>query len=172
MHCPSIVRIAREEDRQETWRLFLMGHQENGMFELDPSKVDWFMSRALHPELIPPWDTGPRGAIGVIGPVGALEALVFVTIGGFWYSSRKHLEEFIVFVDPAHRKGNSDHVRALVQWMKDQSDASGLPLVTGVISNHRTAAKCRLYGQMLPKVGEFFAYGLKGGAHSSSAAFA
>jgi GNAT superfamily N-acetyltransferase len=164
------VRVARPDDRQEIWRLFLQGHRENGQFTLAPEKVDYFLNRALFPDAIPEWDTGPRGAIGVIGDVGALEALVFVTIGTYWYSHDRHLEEFIVYVDPECRK--STHARALVSWMKQQSDFTGLPLVTGIISNHRTEAKVALYERMLPRVGAFFLYGNKGSVHSSSAAFA
>lgn len=170
MSCPSIVRVARAEDHTEIWRLFLQGHRENGQFQLAPEKVDYFLSRALHPEAIPEWDTGPRGAIGVIGDIGSLEALVFVTIGTYWYSHDRHLEEFLVFVDPECRK--SQHARSLVEWMKLQSDKTGLPLVTGIISNHRTEAKVRLYDRMLPRAGAFFLYGGKGSVHSSSAAYA
>lgn len=170
MACPSVVRVARPEDRQEIWRLFLQGHRENGQFTLAPEKVDWFLNRALQPDLIPQWDTGPRGALGVIGDIGRLEALVFVTIGSYWYSHDRHLEEFIVYVDPECRR--SSHARSLVAWMKSQSDVTGLPLVTGIISNHRTEAKVALYERMLPRVGAFFLYGNKGSVHSSSAAFA
>lgn len=168
MACPSVVRIARPEDRQECWRLFLQGHRENGKFTLAPEKVDWFLSRALRPDLIPAWDTGSRGVIGVIGDMGRLEALVFVTIGCFWYSNDRHLEEFIVYVDPECRK--SHHARSLVKWMKEQSDVTGLPLITGIISSVKTEQKCALYARMLPKVGEFFLYGAS--VHSSSAALA
>lgn len=125
MTCPSVVRVAREDDRQEIWRLFLQGHRENGQFTLAPEKVDYFLNRALCPDQIPPWDTGPRGAIGVIGDVGKLEALVFVTIGSYWYSHDRHLEEFIVYVDPECRKPPG-HARALIAWMKQQSDRTGL----------------------------------------------
>lgn len=169
MTCPSIVRVARPEDHQEIWRLFLQGHRENGQFTLAPEKVEWFLQRALFPQLIPEWDTGPRGAIGVIGDIGKLEALVFVTIGTFWYSHDRHLEEHIVYVDPECRR--SFHAKALIKWMKDQSDRTGLPLLTGVISNERTKPKVDLYGRMLPKVGEFFLYGVKS-VQASSAAFA
>lgn len=164
MTAPSIVRIAKPEDHREIWRLFLMGHKENGTFNLCPEKVDWFLARVLRPDLIPAWDTGPRGAIGVIGPVGSLEGLVFVTIGEFWYSKDRHLEEFIVYVDPECRR--SGHAHAMIDWMKQQSDLTGLPLVTGIISNERTAAKCRLYARMLPKIGEFYLYNGKGGGSS------
>ena len=92
----SIVRAARPEDRQEIWRLFLQGHRENGLFQLAPEKVDWVLTRILHPELIPADDAGLRGVIGVIGHVGSLEGLVLITIGTYWYSHDKHLEEFLV----------------------------------------------------------------------------
>ena len=161
MTCPSIVRIAKPDDHREIWRLFLQGHRENGMFALAPEKVQWFMTRALAPHTIPNGDTGPRGVIGVIGSDGDLEALAFVLISEFWYSTDKHIEELLVYVDPECRK--SGHARALVNWMKEQSDYTGLKLVTGIISNERTEAKCRLYQRLLPKAGEFFVYmGTKG----------
>lgn len=160
MNAPSVVRLAIPEDSQEIWRLFLQGHKENGIFTLAPEKVQWLMSRALQPELIPLGDTGPRGVIGVIGPVGGLEGLIFLTIGQYWYSNDYHLEEWLIYTDPEHRR--SHHVQALIQWMKDQVEVTRLPLVTGVISNIRTEAKCRLYRRMLPKIGEFFYLGPKG----------
>jgi len=151
---PSNVRIAGPDDHQEIWRLFLAGHSENGIFTLAPDKVEWFIQRALRPDLIPVGDTGVRGLIAVIGPVGRLEGLCFITIGEFWYTRDRHIEEFIVYVDPDCRK--SGHARALIEWMKSQVEAVKLPLFTGIISNERTEAKCRLYGRMLPKAGEFF----------------
>ena len=165
MTCPSTVRIAGPADFMECWRLFMQGHKENGLFTLAPEKVTWFMNRVLNPELIPPGDMGTRGVIGIIGPVGALEGLVFVTIGSYWYSNDLHLEEFIVIVDPECRKSN--HAQALVQWMKDQVEITKLPLLTGIISNHRTEAKCRLYRRLLQKVGEFFYLAPKGGMSPS-----
>lgn len=160
MTSPSVVRVAIPEDAQEIWRLFLQGHKENGIFSLAPEKVQWFLGRVLYPEAIPIGDTGPRGIIGVIGPIGSLEALVFLTIGTYWYSDDLHLEEYIIYTDPEHRK--SHHVQALIEWMKNQVEITQLPLVTGIISNIRTEAKCRLYRRMLPKIGEFFYLGPKG----------
>src|SRR5208337_2845143 len=97
--------------------------------------------------------------------VGDLEALVFVAIGTYWYSHDRHLEEFIVYVDPECRQ--SGHARALISWMKLQSDRSGLPLITGIMSNHRTQAKVRLYSRMLQPIGAFFTYGGKGTTSAS-----
>lgn len=164
-NAPSVVRLALPDDAKEIWRLFLQGHKENGLFTLAPEKVTWFLSRALMPETIPIGDTGPRGVIGVIGPIGSLEGLVFLTIGQYWYSNDYHLEEYIIYTDPEHRR--SYHVQALVQWMKDQVEIQQMPLMTGIISNYRTEAKCRLYRRMLPKIGEFFYLSPKGSSLST-----
>ena len=156
MPCPSIVRTAKPEDLQEIWRLFLMSHKEQGMFPLAVEKVNWFLDRALYPERLHQQDTGPRGVVAVIGEVGSLEGLAFVTIGEMWFSYAKHLEEFTVYVDPEHRRSN--HAKALLNWMKHEVDVTGVPLITGIISNERTEAKCRLYGRVFQKVGEFYTY--------------
>lgn len=166
MTSPSVVRIAGPEDYQEIWRLFLQGHNENGLFSLSPRKVEWFLTRALLPQVIPPGDTGMRGVIGVIGKIGQLEAVVFVSIGEYWYSDDKFIEEFLVYVDPEHRRSN--HADALIDWMKEQVEITGLPLMTGIVSNHRTEAKCRLYRRSLPKAGEFFYFPPKGSTSLSA----
>jgi len=154
MTCPSIVRVARPEDFEEVWRLLLQGHHENGHRKLAPEKAAWYVHRALFPHLIPNWDTGFRGVIGVIGDVGRLEALAFISVSGFWYTHERHIEEFIVYVDPECRR--SFHARALINWMKERVEKTQLPLLTGVISNERTEAKVALYERMLPKIGAFF----------------
>jgi GNAT superfamily N-acetyltransferase len=155
MVCPSIVRTARPEDFNEIWRLFLMGHHENGQRTLAPEKAAWHIHRALNPQLIPPWDLGFRGAVGVIGDTGNLEGAVMVALGSFWYTHERHIEEYIVYVDPECRR--SFHARALIKWMQDKVESTQLPLLTGVISNVRTAAKVELYRRLgLPEVGAFF----------------
>lgn len=163
---PSVVRVAVPEDGKEIWRLFLQGHKENGLFTLAPDKVGWLLDRVLYPERILPGDLGPRGVIGVIGPVGNLEALILLMLGSYWYSHDRHLEEYLIYTDPEHRR--SRHAEALVHWMKEQVEITQLPLLTGVISNIRTEAKCRLYRRMLPKVGEFFYLTPKGSTMTPS----
>lgn len=153
---PSIVRRATDSDHQEIWRLFLQCHNENGIFKLAPEKVDFFIQRGLNPHKIHPQDTGPRGEIQVIGAPGQLEAVCFVVIGSFWYSTDLHLEELLVYVDPQYRK--SGHAKALIEWMKRTADELGIPVLTGVMSNARTEAKIRLYERQLPKIGAFFLY--------------
>jgi len=159
MVAPSVVRLANEADRLEVWRLILQGHKENCAFELSPQKVEWWLNRLLNPDSIPDSDMGPRGVIGVIGPQGALEGLVILVIGSYWYTDSRHLEEYMVFIDPECRA--SDHAKVLIEWMKEQSKQTKLALVAGIISNDKTEAKCKLYGRFLPKAGEFFVYGLE-----------
>jgi GNAT superfamily N-acetyltransferase len=154
MSSPSVIRIATIEDLPEVWRLFRMGYGENALFPLDKDKALWHLKRALEPEKIHPEDKGMRGIIGVIGPVGALEAATFLTLATFWYTHHQHVEEYIVLVDEDHRK--TDHAKAMINWMKQTAQEAGLPLITGILSNNRTQAKCRLYGRLLPKAGEFF----------------
>ncbi len=156
MTAPSTIRKATPMDAPEIWRLFLQLHRENGLFTIAPFKVTEFMDRALHSERIPSYDTGPRAQIGVIGQPGRLEAVVFVLIAQFWYSSEYHLEELLVYVDPECRK--SRHAVTCINWMKNLSDQLGIPLLTGIISKERTAAKIRLYDRMLPRIGAFYLY--------------
>jgi GNAT superfamily N-acetyltransferase len=163
----SIVRIARPEDHGEIWRLFLQAHHENGLFPYAADKVEWIIQRAIAPWLIPAWDAGVRPVIGVIGDVGALEAILLISPGEFWYTREKHLEEYLVYVDPECRR--TFHARALIKWMKEQSNRAAVPLLTGVISTVKTKTKCELYGRMIPKVGEFFLH-VPHSVQSSSAA--
>ncbi len=169
MSHPSTVRIAGKADYDEVWRLLMKSHDENALFPLAEDKVRWFVNRVIYPESIPEGDTGIRGVIGVIGPVGSVEGLVFLTIGSHWYTHALHIEEYMVFVDPKHRR--SSHAKALVQWMKSQVELTGLPLLTGVQSTTRTEAKCRLYQRMLPKIGEFFFVSPKGSNMSPASMF-
>jgi hypothetical protein len=150
------VRIAGPADREEVYRLFRAAHGESGIVPFDLDRVDVWVDRMLYPEQIPDWDTGPRGVIGVIGEPYALEAVAFLIIGCIWYASQRHLEELVIYVQPQDRpKG---HLRALVDWMKEQSILTGLPLMSGVMTTHRTEAKVRLYKSLIPQVGAVFRF--------------
>lgn len=152
----SVVRIAGPGDFQECFRLFLQAHKDNGLFILAPDKIQWFLQRFLMPHMIPEDDPGIRGIVGVIGEEGSLEAVCGICISDLWYTHEKHLADFLVFVDPESR--SSTHAQALIAWMKKQADIIGLPLMSGIVSNKRTEAKCRLYKRSLPKVGEYYFY--------------
>jgi hypothetical protein len=62
-----------------------------------------------------------------------------------WYSHALVIEEKAIFVHPDHRDAKSGHARKLCQFSKKVSDELKMPLVIGVLSNERTAAKVRMY---------------------------
>lgn len=131
------------------------------MWSLSKRKVDYQINRFLAPSKITADDIGSRGVIGVIGPVGALEGAIMIAIGQPWYSEEWTLEEMLNFVEPQHRKSN--HSRALIGYAKNIIDQvrdanTDLCIVIGVLSTKRTAAKIRLYSQMMQPVGAFFRY--------------
>jgi len=160
MSQPSIVRAANPHDKAEVWRLCRMHHAENAMLPLSERKVEFYIDRSLHPERIGADDLGPRGIIGVIGRVGALEGAVMLILGSPWYSDEITMDDCMNFVDPAHRKSN--HARALIAYSKHLVDQirAGHPqfrMMMGVVSTERTAAKIRLYSRELGEpVGAFF----------------
>jgi hypothetical protein len=162
MASPSIVRPAIPRDEPEVWRLFRLHHEENGLFPLSENKVQFYLDRVLRPESIAADDAGPRGIIGVIGGIGALEGAIMLVLGSAWYTDQIGVDDCMNFVDPAHRR--SDHSKALIAYAKhivDSVRGSGNPdfrLMLGVVSTTRTAAKIRLYERQMPAVGAFFMY--------------
>lgn len=158
----SIVRPAVLADETDLWRLFRAHHSENALFALSKPKVQYYLDRVLRPETIKAGDCGPRGVIGVIGSVGALEGAVMLVLGSPWYSDDITLDDCMNFVDPAHRQSN--HARTLISYAKNMVDQirtahENFRMIVGVVSTHRTAAKVRLYEQMLgPPLGAYFSW--------------
>lgn len=152
------VRVAGPDDYQETCRLLMLAQAENAIFKPNPAKVDFYIRRFLWARNLPDHDTGPRGCFGVIGPPHALEGVCMLALGCFWYTDQVHLEEYLVFVDPNYRKGDARHGLALVNWAKAQVHKTSLPVICGILSNNRTAAKVRLYRRHLSEVGAYFFY--------------
>jgi len=156
MTSESTVRKAVPEDWDSIWDLFRLLHEENGVFNLSEHKINYLLDRIVRPEKIPEGDTGIRGFMGVIGPVGAIEGLLIMVLGTFWYSDDIIFEEYANFVHPDHRRSN--HAKALLAYSRHMSDNVQIPLVIGIISNLRTAAKVRLYRRTLEEAGSFFLY--------------
>lgn len=159
MTSPSIVRKAVPGDRDSIWELFHLLHEENGIFQISEHKINYLLDRVLYPERISEADTGLRGFMGVIGPVGKLEGLLVMVLGSFWYSDEIIFEEYANFVHPDHRKSN--HAKTLLAYSRHMADNVNIPLCIGIVSNVRTAAKVRLYRRQLPEAGNFFLYGVK-----------
>lgn len=158
----SIVRPAILADEAELWRLFHLHHEENSLFTLSEPKVQFYLDRVLRPEKIGKNDPGPRGIIGVIGSTFHLEGAIMLVLGSTWYSDDITMDDCMNFVDPAHRQSN--HARTLISYAKNMVDQvrnahANFRMIVGVVSTHRTAAKVRLYEQMLgTPLGAYFMY--------------
>ena len=145
---PGRVRIADRKDEEELMDMCRELHRENGIFPMNEDKVRAMLHKAFDRQ---------GGIIGVIGELGKIEGIIYAMISTFWYSDTPHIEELFNFCRPQYRKSNNAH--DLIEFAKWCSDQSGMPLLIGVISNERTAAKVRLYQRRLNQpIGSFFLY--------------
>jgi hypothetical protein len=151
------IRLGVPEDVHEVMRLALMVSDENGFLEPDAEKI-------LHEV----WGSLNRdnGLIGIIGEPGApIEAGVMLRIGSYWYSKAPFLEERVIFTHPDYRSAKGGRARKLCEFSKQTADELGLPLLIGVLSNDRTAAKVKMYERQFGKAaGAFFLYGARTGS--------
>jgi hypothetical protein len=69
------------------------------------------------------------------------------------------LEERAIFIPPEYRGVKGGRARRLCEFAKQAAKAMEMPLLIGVLSNHRTEAKVRLYERQFGKpTGAFFLY--------------
>jgi hypothetical protein len=143
----SHVRLAGEADEMSIFNLCSLMHAEQSYHPLAWPKIAAMIRLATQ---------RTRGIIGVIGEPHDLKAAIFMVIEPIWYSDDWQLLEYFNYVRPDARK--SHYAQDLLAYGKRCADEIGLDFTCGVFSNIRTEAKCRLYGRMLPKIGEFFTY--------------
>lgn len=142
----SPVRKAVPADEPELMEICRELHAENGMFEMNESKVRHMLERAF---------TQQGALIGALGATGSIEGAIFMLITSFWYTNDWCLEELFNYVRPEHRR--STNAKELINFGKRCSDELGIPLVIGVVSNERTKAKVGLYQrQLADPVGAYF----------------
>jgi hypothetical protein len=154
MSYPGRVRIADRKDEDELMEMCRQLHRENGLFTLNEDKVRAMLHRAFNRE---------GGIMGVIGEPRNIEGMIYMLVSTFWYSDEPHLEELHSYVRMDCRKTNN--AIELIDFAKWCSDTSGMPLVIGILSNKRTAAKVRLYQRQLKQpIGNFFWYKTNGAA--------
>lgn len=150
------VRVGTVDDLDEMMRLAFAATEENGFVVPDTVKL----IEAIYPAL-----TRQTGIVGVIGPVGGkLDGAILLHLGKMWYSDQTIIEEKAIFVDPQFRAAKGGRARKLAEFAKKVSDELGLPLTIGVLSNHRTEAKIRLYKRIFGEpAGVYFLYNAKTG---------
>ena len=158
---PLVTRIATPDDVDELMDLAMRACAENGFLNPSPERLLRGIWPALHQD---------HGLIGVIGPEGGrIEGAVLLHVSQHWYSDDTFLEEKSVFVHPDFRKAEGGRATRLVEFSKKVADTLGLPLLIGVLSSDRTAAKVRLYERAFGKPsGAFFLYGARTGQHSDT----
>jgi hypothetical protein len=150
------VRIGTPEDVHKMMDLALSACDENGFVEPNTHKLLGEIWTALNTE---------DGLVGIIdGGNDVLEGAVLLRIGTMWYSDSKVLEEKAIFIHPEYRKAKGARARRLCKFSKQVSDSLGIPLIIGVLSNHRTKGKVRMYEREFGEPsGAFFLYGAKTG---------
>lgn len=158
-----VLRVGNPEDVHDMMDLALAACDENGFVQPSPEKLLEQIWPALNHD---------HGIVGIIGEKGQkLEAAVLLRIGSMWYSDQNVVEEKAIFVHPDYRSAKGGRARRLVEFSKQVSDKLGLPLVIGVLSNHRTEAKVRLYERQFGKAaGAFFLYNAQTGGVALEAA--
>jgi hypothetical protein len=155
------IRVAVPEDVHEIMDLALSACDENGFVNPNPHKLLAEIWPALHRD---------HGLIGAIGkPGGQIEGVVLLRVGAMWYSDNPVLEEKAIFIHPNFRSAKGGRARQLCEFSKKVADSLGIPLIIGVLSNHRTEAKVRLYTRQFGQPsGAFFLYGAHTGQHSAT----
>ena len=128
-------------------------NEENGIYPMDLNKVAKMMIPSLFKE---------GGIVGVIGPKDKIEAGILLRVSSLWYADKPFLEEMSLFVHPDYRSARGGRASKLIEFAKKCATELGMPLMIGVLSNHRTNAKVELYQKHFgTPIGAFFVYGAK-----------
>lgn len=156
------VRIGGPEDVHPMMELALQACEENGFVDPNPQKLLAEIWPALNLD---------HGLVGIIQDGGGqLEGAILLRVGPMWYSDANVLEERAIFIHPEFRNAKGGRARRLCEFSKRAADALEVPLMIGVLSNHRTEAKVRLYERQFGKPsGAFFLYNARTGSHRTAA---
>lgn len=152
------IRIGNPSDVDDVMELALSACEENSFMEAKPQLLLQEIWAGLSLD---------KGIVGIISkPGGKPEGAVLLRVGKMWYSDKDVLEEKAVFIHPDYRSAKGGRARRLVEFSKKIADALEIPLIIGVLSNNRTAAKVKLYERQLgAPAGAFFLYGSRTGQH-------
>lgn len=156
MNTQSRVRLALPSDEPELMHLIRLMHAESGWRALDPECCRDMLARAFDRK---------GGIVAVIGAPGHIRAMLGMQIARAWYTRESHIEELFCWVHPDHR--NSDYAKLLIEHAKKCSDdisremGAKCPLIMGVLTHKRMAAKVRLYRRFFGiPCGAFFVHNM------------
>lgn len=156
------VRVGTPDDIHPMMDMALKACDENGFVDPNPMKLLNEIWCGLNLD---------NGLVGIIQDDGGkLEAAILLRVTTMWYSDAQVLEEKAIFVDPECRSARGGRARRLCEFAKQAAAELGLPLLIGVLSNHRTEAKVRLYERQFGKpTGAFFLYNARTGFREEAA---
>lgn len=144
---PTNVRIAIRSDEDGIYNLMVEAHREQPIFELNEFKIR---------EKLRFCTDRKGGAIGVIDGPSEIEAYLIGELQRHWYTDEWHFGELSNFVHPEHRK--KPHAKNLIQFAKWFAEQMGMPLIMGILSTQRTAAKIRFYERQITPCGALFVH--------------
>jgi hypothetical protein len=152
-----VIRIATPDDMDELMKLAVAGCKDNGFLEPSIPRLAQDFWSATHLD---------HGLCAVIGPPGGgIEGMILLRIGTMWYSEAPVLEEKAIFIYPEFRSAKGGRAKKLCEFGKQTADKLGMPLIIGVLSNHRTEGKVKMYQRIFgAPAGAFFLYGAKTGS--------
>lgn len=156
------VWVGNPEDVDAIMELALEACEENGFVAPNPERLLGDIWPALNRD---------KGIIGIVGVPGEKpHGAILLRIGQLWYSDEPVLEEKAVFINPAYRAAKGGRARKLCEFGKKVADELGIPLIIGVLSNHRTEGKIRMYQRIFGEPsGAYFLYGKQTGAWKQAA---
>lgn len=151
------VRVGTPDDIDEMMKVALEATTENGFVAPNQGKLLNDIWAALNRH---------EGIVGIIGAPGApIEGTILLRIGTLWYSDVRCVEEKCLFVREGFRDMQSGRARKLAEFAKAVSDELEMPLMIGVLSNHRTKAKVKMYERLFGEpAGAFFLHNARTGA--------
>lgn len=151
------IRIGTPDDLDDVMEAAIAACRENGLVNPNQMKLLEQVWAALHLD---------NGVIGIIGKPGEKpEGGILLRVVNMWYSDEQVLEEKVMFIHPDYRSAKGGRARRLCEFAKGVSEQLGIPLLIGVLSNHRTEAKVRMYERQFGKpTGAFFLYNARTGA--------
>ena len=137
------VRTGTPDDVHRMMAVALSACEDNGLTDPDPLKLlnEIWSSLNLH-----------HGIVGIIGEPGKpIEAAVLLRVEIMWYakSDKWCCVERAIFVHPDFRAAKGGRASRLIEFSKQAADKLGLPLIIGILSSERTAAKVRMYRRQL-----------------------
>ena len=156
------IRIGTPEDFPEVLDIAWKAAQENTFIQPSIHKLGQEVWAALHLD---------RGICGIIGEKHKeIEGFALIRFGTIWYSEVEIVEEKAIFIDPKFRNAKGGRAKKLCDFSKSIADYFKKPLIIGVLSNFRTAAKIMMYERTFgPPSGAYFLYNAQTGQPQAQA---